>query len=568
MAFHFETGSGSARATNYQDMLAKMVRMMTSRHIATVAINTAGSGYAVGDLIVINDSVFSNAQHLEAVFEVTSVSAGAITGLRIAACGAYAQTAASATISAGGTGYQVGDLLQVQGGSSRLLPKARVTTVSSGAVTAVSFTEATAGDGTEPGVTATAPSNPAATLGVGNVNSGTAYAGGDDCTLTMTYNPFPTTLTNRPTSFVTGTGTGATIDVTFAESGWAVDGRDTHDHDVNSITNERTVVLKGDASGLTNKPFVGYRTGTATSGLNTRYFIAAFGLVAHNPALAFTDQDFRSPNQSAEGTFLDGGSYILQPQDSGGGGGVDEVDFWMRVDDQHFLMINQLEESAAVSDNAIYTHHYAGFMDRIGTETESPYPMLIFASSRQTNIDPKVANSNITGIAEQRHTAGGPGRFYDNTNTTWRQLQNDDAVGTPGVEENVMLPVGRPRIETDSNEDDNIVVDGTVQINPDFFELDRSSATQILRKIPGTVDQFFLWPLTVARRVSTGFDPTEDGFFGTVKGTYWISSDDGTGSRITNFSEDYVTVGSDRYIVFHNHTQIEPYQYIAIHIDN
>ena len=83
---------------------------------------------------------------------------------------AFAFTAASATIGAGGTAYVVNDVLTVSGGTFTTAAKFTVTAVSSGAVTAVALQTAGA-------YTAT-PANPAATTG------GT----GSGCTLNVTYN--------------------------------------------------------------------------------------------------------------------------------------------------------------------------------------------------------------------------------------------------------------------------------------------------------------------------------------------------------------------------------------------
>lgn len=553
MATQIETGSGSARATSYHDLLDKQLQFLCSQHVATVAVNAAGTGYTVGDLLTLTHA----SAHLDAVFEVTSISGGGgtgpITGLRIYSSGAFAQQAVSATISAGGTGYAVGDVIQVDGGSSRLPAKFEVTTVSSGAVTAVSLYEGG-------GAYSSTPSNPAATTQTGRsiTSSGTNTAN-DDCTLTVTYQAIVGTTGLSVTG---GTGSSATVDITLAETGWSVDERSENDITINSLDYERIVVLKGDATGLTNKPFIAFGTGTSTSGLTTRYWLSVMGLIAHNPALPFESQDFRSPNYTAANTYGDGGAYLLLSEDTGSG--VDEMDFWFFADDQHAFSVVQILESAAISDDGIYMQMHAGLMNRIGTETEDPYPMMIFASSRQRNIPNNAGHVSITGIAEQRHASSGPGWFYNSLTGAWTQLQNDDTNNTPGVEENLMLPVGRPRLNDDI---DQVVADGTLQIQTDFFELDRTSATLILRKIPGTVDEFFLWPLTIMKKDSINTDPVNDKLHGQVKDIFWISSDDGTGNRIVNFSEDYVTVGGDRYLIFHNHVHVEPYQYIAVKWD-
>lgn len=554
MACQINTGSGSGRAVSNHDLLNRMVSFLTSRHVATVVINNGGTGgtYVVGDIVTLTHA----GAHLDAKFEVTTVSGGQITGLRIHSSGAFGNRPnGTVTISAGGSGYtasQTDIILELQGGTSRCPAKVKATTNGSGVVTSAVVFEDLGTGGI--GVYSVLPSYPAATVVKGPNGTGA----GTGCTITMGGS---TGIIGTTGLAVTGGGgTGATVDITLAETGWTVDGRNDNDRSINGVLNEKSVVLVGDATGLTNKPYIGYITGNATSGLNTRYAIAAFGLIAHNPSLLFTQQSFRSPNLTSETALSDGGSYITCSQDTGSG--TDEMDFWIKADDVHVSMITQIEESAAVSDNGVYIQHYAGYMNRIGTETEAPYPMFVFGSSRAINVDPTTTSGNITSLHENRHASSGCGWFYDHVASTWRHVQNDDTVSAPSEEEDLMLPAGLPKVLGSSNLN-YVVQAGFVYMSTVFIELDRSSATAVLRKIPGTVDDFFLWPLTILRKPDAAPSAINDRLFGQLRGVFWISSDDGTGSRIANFSEDYVTVSGDRYLCFHNHVNTEPYQYIA-----
>jgi hypothetical protein len=122
-----------------------------------------------------------------------------------------------------------------------------------------------------------------------------------------------------------GGGTGATVDITLAETGWTVDGRNTNDRTENSLTDEKEVVLVGDAAGLTNKPYIGMISATATSGINTRYALVLFGMLAHNSAIAFKDQPGLSPGvNSGTDALEDGGSFLLCDEDD-----VQDMDFWL-----------------------------------------------------------------------------------------------------------------------------------------------------------------------------------------------------------------------------------------------
>lgn len=101
----------------------------------------------------------------------------------IKAAGAARYKANSATISAGGSGYVVGDKITVSGGTTQLAGEFRVDAVSAGAVTAVSVRKR--------GYYSALPSNPVSTTG------GT----GTGCTLTLTtetvYGAHRTTIASR-----------------------------------------------------------------------------------------------------------------------------------------------------------------------------------------------------------------------------------------------------------------------------------------------------------------------------------------------------------------------------------
>lgn len=99
------------------------------------------------------------------------------------------------------------------------------------------------------------------------------------------------------------------------------------------------------------------------------------------------------------------------------------------------------------------------------------------------------------------------------------------------------------------------------------FDLeDRAAVTRMIRWIPGTVNVPFLWPLTLVTKITDGVDP-DDGVNGNIQGCYWVSSDNGSGVRITNFSEDYVTVGTTRYLCFHSILNTRTYNYIAFEMN-
>lgn len=552
MAYQREVGAGTARATGYQDFLTKWAGFLTSQHVATVAINNGGTGgtYVVGDLVTLTHG----GALLDAVFEVTGVSAGQITTLRIHNSGAFSnRLTGSVTVNAGGTGYDASAsniVLELQGGSSREKAKVIATTNGSGVVTSAVLTETG-------GAYSSLPSFPASTAIVGPNGA----AAGTGCTVTLS----STGLIGTTGLAVTGGGgTGATVDITLAQTGWSAV-RNANDYVENGITNEKEVVLVGDATGLTNKPYIGWRTGTDTVGIDTRYAVQCVGFPAYNPALNFTSQVAHSPGPSVSDEFADSGSYLIFPQNIS-----NDVDFWISADDVHTKGAVNINPSAN-TDDGVYQHFYNGFGDRAGTESEDPYPLVIFAASRDFNADPTVSSGLITNPAEARVTAGsGPFWVYFPELGQWHDVLNNTG-GTVVTVPDGCHPFGIISNNIGGGAPGNIVAEaGGVGWHDNCFKRDRSSPNRVLRPVPGTTAKIFRWPIVTARKLGQG-EPNEatDSVRVGLRGMFAVFNDDGTGTRIANFSEDYLSEGSapvsdQRWTVFHSWDLIERYQYIAI----
>lgn len=89
--------------TDYRDALAKLDQFITSRHVATVAINAGGTGYAVDDVLTVAGGTLVGG--MAATIEVTSVAAGVIDGARLLSWGAYTvDPTTTANAVTGGTG--------------------------------------------------------------------------------------------------------------------------------------------------------------------------------------------------------------------------------------------------------------------------------------------------------------------------------------------------------------------------------------------------------------------------------------------------------------------------------
>lgn len=562
MAWQAEVGASSNRATDYRDFLTKLVGMLTSQHVATVVINAAGTGYVVGDVLTLTHA----GALLDAKFEVTSVGgSGDITGLRINCSGAFSNRIATAAINAGGTGYAVGDILELTTGTSREKAKVQVDTVSGGVITAISIFETGGSYSVAPTLTG------GATRGVGPA----AFAGDDAATVDVTMTGL---IGTTGLSVTGGTGSSATVDITLAQTGWTVDddasnSRNRNDETINSVTDEKEVVLVGDATGITNKPYTALRTVTFTDGLDTRYAVQVVGLITHNPALEVHNQVSRS-NGWGDGSTSDG-SYLLFPQNQ-----ANEVDFWIQADDVHFFCVVN-ENPTASTDDGRYMNLYSGFMDRVGTESESPYPFLVFGSAGTEEYNPSSANDNITSIAELHCNGGMCCQYFREEGSVWQNLRNVDGAApshTGDNQQDGLAPMGEPEFYNQLGgligEDVNIAMPGGPARRSNLSSIasaTRASSSRRFLPTPGTTAQHFLVPLTAFRGTdsqATEYNNTTDRIRGQVRGVYWIYNADSSGSQITNFSEDYIEDSNGvRYRIFHNHTHTQRYQYIAVKED-
>lgn len=87
-------------ATDYQDLLTKLVGVATSNHVETAVVSAAGTGYTVGDTLTATGGTFTFA----ATFVVTAVAAGLVTALRLSNGGAYTVNPGTPVSTTGGTG--------------------------------------------------------------------------------------------------------------------------------------------------------------------------------------------------------------------------------------------------------------------------------------------------------------------------------------------------------------------------------------------------------------------------------------------------------------------------------
>lgn len=526
----WQTGT-TAGTSAYRDLLSSIVAVCTSKYVSAVVVNAAGTGYVVGDVLTI-----SHAGGYHSCFlEVTTIGGGgAITAVRINSGGAFSNRAASATVSAGGTGYAVGDVLQVQGGTSTQKAKFKVATLTVTAAATVTLFETG-------GAYTSAPSNPASTSNDAGLGTGT----GATLTLTMTG-----LIGTSGISATGGTGTGATFDLTLTAAGWSAV-RDRNNRTENSVANEKEVVLLGTVGGG-DSPYVAFTTYTQTSGLDTRYGIECFGMSAFNSSLSgLAAQPGIGPVAGVLGSSS--GSHL--PVFEGA------REWWLSVSPRRVCGALRTTDSTVC-----YASFYVGLMNGFGSATTSPYPMFVGASSNTPNRVPD--SSDSTGLAECfRSSSGGSGPMYfrRKSDASWVTVMNGSDVSTPTQQNaNVMWPLCS--VQESAIDEQVLAADGPVTlVDGKIGSNIRANATFRLYPAPDTGDDFFtLWPLTVlgtnAANNSVNLEVA-----GELDGVFWFSGTKADGTTVS--PEDYFEDSGIRYRVFPNATQgvsAKPYQFFVI----
>ena len=190
--------------SDWKDMMDILAEIGGDEHLSAVSIYDGGSGYAVGELIALVGGTFN----LAAQLEVREIQTGDT-------------VATVASIVDGGTGYNVGDLVAVVGGTGTVVAVLEVTTEAGNVVTGLQIND--------PGIYSVQPAGTLAT-------AKTTGSGDDALTVTLTWNSGVTGIatsayvTNAGSSTVTPTnpvattasasGTGLIFDLTWAETAW------------------------------------------------------------------------------------------------------------------------------------------------------------------------------------------------------------------------------------------------------------------------------------------------------------------------------------------------------------
>ena len=528
-------------ASGYRDVSQKMVQLATSGSFATggLGVTNGGSGYTDGDILTIS--------HASGVFPCTfavNVSGGVIVGIkRIITGGCFANRVTSAAVNAGGTGYAVNDVVGILTGLASEPAKLIVTSVSSGVVTGVSIFE---GGGSYAASTGSGAPNLTACPTTRFIGTGS----GTGLTVNITMQAILIPIGIVPTG---GTGSGGTFGGTITSSGWTVL-RSVNNYSLNTVNDEKEIVLFGTAQTGQEAPILGIRTGTNGSGGSLRHFLAFSPMTDFNGLSSYDTQlNILNPVPSTSaGTYLP----ILPASSS--------IQCYFSCSGRAIRIVSRADGGTTT------VYHAAGYgaQQPFGTATENPAPFVLFGSASSVAI---AADSNsqldISGPTECFKNSGraGPFYFWSQATTSWVEFFNSSAAsGSPPFtisQSNVMWPVGKPLNQTDDTKADYIVENGGWASYGSFCRADGGSpATLSLKPTPysgGNAQTVHPACLILA---------ASGAFLCALENIYWVSGIKEDGSSIAPEDTFTFTVGPTQSVfrVFPNGSRTLGYSWFCM----
>ncbi len=388
---------------------------------------------------------------------------------------------ATAAVNAGGTGYVVGDMLSISetGGvvEEGLSASVEVTAVSSGVVTAVKV-----------------------------------YHGG-------AYSTDPTTTTANATSG--GTGSGCTLDITFADTGWTT-------HRNSFVSPEREWIAEGTGSG-TDEIFVGIRT-YRDAGAGA-YNLELGGFTGYGSGLDWEQQ----PGWSNKSTYVPLANTTIA--------------YWLSVTARRIVGVFRI--------GTTYTNMYLGFLNPFATPSEYPYPLYVAGCASKLNRVYSESNILMSGLCDPVYETSFTGphalRFTDGQ---WYPVANSGGANRLKKEDRVVYPCGTIDTTPPNAEDDFTAVVENDESWGAVIGFSGLAPNPIARLHPSPDtggDITIMLPTIVA------FTSPSEQIAGEMSDVFWIST---AGSGIV--SEDRLIIGSERYFAFQNCNRTDQFAFVAI----
>jgi hypothetical protein len=236
--------------------------------------------------------------------------------------------------------------------------------------------------------------------------------------------------------------------------------------------------------------------------------------------------------------------------------------WWAAIDGRRIIFVVKAVGGATTA----YMSMYAGLLDPFGTQTENPYPLYLSGSTCSHNRPPDNGGFTVTGITEVfSEVATSPAAFRQQSNGVWQRCINSQN-GTAGIATPV-YPVGTPRQANSlSTNDDNIVFNGQIGYGTDLNLISMAGGVPAAQVIMPTLtdNNIALVPVIPMGPIPATDNDSETMMRGELAGVYWTPATKSDGSSVA--SEDTLTIGSDRYIIFQNAHRTERYSFFALKV--
>lgn len=517
--FHYST------STDHIDLLHQVRQLVTSRNLTAVAVNAAGTGYVVDDILTVAGGTSTHAAQLRVK---TVGGSGEITAIVVEKAGAYSVDpttsanaatggtgssatfnltmsaaewsvlgrslkAASATVSNGGSGYLIGDTVWLVSGTRHKnvtgvdqdIPTFTVTGVSAGAITSVSVDNA------------------------GHLQNA----------------PAGSTLVSG------GTGSGAELTVTWTE-----------------VTDtDQVAILQGTAAGSTTAPIAILHAYQDLDRLSTNpvYNWSLASCTSYDPGSQVHEQpNYLGSLNVSTGVIADTAP-ILPLKDAD----TYDMDFWVQWTGRHIQLVVKTQSGSTTR----YPSMLMGLLNPFQSGADQPYPMVVqganeYHYSRWDDLNPAQG-----GIGDPM----GPDGAWVWTGTEWLRYYNRSANGTT-VSDNNSYNVGIwPGVYGDIDNDTKNEASNTGFSRTDLM---LSSSSYKLMRTPDTGGDIF--PLF--RRYVLASDSSSLGrvLYGELPGHFWFHTAEEAIS-----SEDVLKQNGSRYLVFQSGDRVERYTFFAMEVE-
>lgn len=541
----------TGQADGYLELVQALIDCATNSHVSSVTVNAGGSGYAVGDILRINGG--TTVGGFTAAVEVLTLSGSAVATVRIARAGAYTVNPGIGTSTTAETGAGAGCTLTTSIASSGWTLERRTQE-------AVSATVASGGTGYTNGdsLTVLLGNGVQGTLAADAVFQVTSTSGGAVTAVSLVsagnYEESPTGSVNVSG----GTGSGAQLTVTWQDA----------------ATQDQVIVLRGTPGGGFANPYIAietYQDIDQFTGAQPVRNWALFGLVNWNALVSLREQASLSPGMDFTGgatTNSGNGIYRLRGLPNLPLKDTDAsypLTFWFSVTGRRIRGVIEVTNSTPIFH---YPSFYLGFFNQAGTRAEMPYPMYVGGACWRRQSQFAETTPVIGGISEapgSTNSSGGStgessAYYWDSTASRWYASINfdfNDAGTSLEIDETDHLSGLYPLLShyTDSDTGPTAAFGADIALAIEWYDdlIDRSLPTQasaqLLPTPNGATDKYLLVPLTLFAHWLQGTNPTgQDTIYGELDGCHYVSAAPaGSVSTLDSFIE-----GAERYRVFQN----------------